>query len=499
MHNFGSQVETFRVFFRISGPTGYVDSLTVSLAGGRDSLLVFAGWIPAAGTYTARCSTWLAPDANRANDTLGVSFRAMNIILPGWTRRLDLLPGAKRKNIKDGGALVWGREPANDTGYIYAFKGNNTYEFYRYNVATNAWVVRESIPAYNRNMKKKAVKKGSSLAWGTDGKVYATKGNSTLVVWRYDPLARTWTQMADVPAGTKTCREGVGTAAVRVGGSDYIYLLKGSGTTEFYRYNIGADAWETMENAPTGASGKTFKNGSGVTYDGGDTIFTLKGSYNEFFSYSISGRNWTTRETLPRIAPPGTRKTKVKDGAGIAYNGRVVYALKGGNTNEFWNYDCSARRWYTADQMPTFSKRVKGGGALTFGADRCWAFRGNNTLEFWQYRSPIADGLPLAAGGSPKNVQGAAVPRTAEFGLQIAPNPFAGAASVTYSLPNSANVSLRLYDVTGKLVNTLASGHHPAGSYSYSLLTTHYSLVSGIYLLKFEAEGRVATQKLIIE
>jgi hypothetical protein len=498
VHNYGAQVETFQAFFRINGPTSYADSLTVSLGGGLDSILSFATWLPATGIYTARCSTWLAPDANPANDTLGLSFRAMVIIPPGWTRRLALLPGARRKNVKDGGALAWGREPLNDTDFVYAFKGNNTYEFYRYNVATNTWVARESIPARNRLLKKKAVKKGSSLAFGTDGRIYATKGNGTYDFWQYDPnkpWGTRWSQMEDVPLGAKKCKEGVGAAAVRVGGGDYVYLLKGSNTTEFYRYSIGANAWEAMPNAPLGTSGKMFKNGSCLTYDGGDTIFALKGTYNEFFTYSISGRNWTTRETLPRIAPPGTRKTKVKDGAGIAYNGRVVYTMKGGNTNEFWTYRCPDRRWLLADPMPAGLKKVKGGGSLTFGADRCWAFRGNNTLEFWQYKPTLADGLPRSGGGSPKDVMGDVQAGELRFGLSIAPNPLGSAAEIAFSLPGSGDVNLGLYDVTGRLDSGLYSGRRAAGHYRFTLAGSQ--LPAGIYFLKLRFNDGGREQQLV--
>ena len=83
----------------------------------------------------------------------------------------------------------------------------------------------------------------------------------------------------------------------------------------------------------------------------------------------------------------------------------------------------------------------------------------------------------------------------------MSPNPTTSSLNsfISYSLPDAGSVSLKLYDVTGKLVSTLASGYHPAGSYYYSLLTTHYSLASGVYLLKFETEGYNTTEKLVIE
>lgn len=85
--------------------------------------------------------------------------------------------------------------------------------------------------------------------------------------------------------------------------------------------------------------------------------------------------------------------------------------------------------------------------------------------------------------------------------LQITPNPSTSTAVISCVLPRSGSFSLKLYDISGKLVSTLASGYHAAGSYS-SLLTANSSqqkLTSGIYLLELEACGLRLNRKMIIE
>jgi hypothetical protein len=82
-------------------------------------------------------------------------------------------------------------------------------------------------------------------------------------------------------------------------------------------------------------------------------------------------------------------------------------------------------------------------------------------------------------------------------GFAIAPNPFSNATKVSYSLPNAGNVSLKLYDVTGKMVATLATGYHNAGTSSVTV--SRSSFASGIYLLKLETDNSTTTSKLIIE
>jgi hypothetical protein len=443
------------------------------------------------------------------------------VIAAAWNKAADVLPGGKNKNVKDGGCLTYA-EGAHDSNYVYALKGNNTFEFYRYTIAGNLWDAKESIPAIGRTLKKKGVKKGGALAtvrkkltddppdWQTT--LYATKGNNTLDFWQYDPAPGVWTQKADVPTGSKNVREGTGMAHVKIhfpgpgADTNYVYLLKGSGTYEFYRYNTEANSWETMANAPGGNSTKPYKNGSSITYDNNDTIWCLKGSYNELFAYSISGKDWVTKDTLPKRSPPGTKKTKVKDGSQIAYAGRVVYALKGGNTNEFWMYRCDEHTWYTATELTVGSKKVKGGGALVYAGSSksLYALRGNNTREFWSY-GPIASfGFGSGTGNRFKDeAQSQFAARSSQFALRIAPNPFTPSLnpSISYSLPVAGNISLKLYDVTGQLVSTLASGYHPAGSYS-SQLTANSSrqrLAAGIYMLRLDSEGNTTTQKLIIE
>jgi hypothetical protein len=76
-------------------------------------------------------------------------------------------------------------------------------------------------------------------------------------------------------------------------------------------------------------------------------------------------------------------------------------------------------------------------------------------------------------------------------------NPFVGKTQISYSLPRAGNASLRLYDVSGALVLTLARGNTTAGT--HNTLLSSEKLSRGIYLLKFESECYTLTNKLIIE
>ncbi len=306
-----------------------------------------------------------------------------------WAALADVPAGLRYKSAADGGCLAFGQETG--LGCVYALKGNNTTEFYRYDVAGNSWTLRESIPYAGSSSHLKAVKKGSSLVTASNGKVYATKGNNTYDFWQFDPGTGHWTEVADAP-GSRGNKEGVSLAAVEVGETPFVYLLKASGTNEFYRYNTQTDAWATMTPVTVG-NGRPFKSGSSIAYDGGDTIWCLKGTYNELAAYSITGNNWLSKDTIPKVAPPGGKKTKVRDGSQVSCIGRKVYALKGNNTNELWCYDCTQRSWAALPPMPTANRKVRGGGGLVTGNAQLWALRGNKTREFWAY-VPYGSGLP---------------------------------------------------------------------------------------------------------
>jgi len=76
------------------------------------------------------------------------------------------------------------------------------------------------------------------------------------------------------------------------------------------------------------------------------------------------------------------------------------------------------------------------------------------------------------------------------------PNPSVGIIEIQYGLPEKTNISLRIYDIQGRLVKSIFSGSKDAGY--YRLRINSKDLSSGIYFLRFEAEGYNTTRKLLI-
>jgi hypothetical protein len=85
-----------------------------------------------------------------------------------------------------------------------------------------------------------------------------------------------------------------------------------------------------------------------------------------------------------------------------------------------------------------------------------------------------------------------------EFQLsQNYPNPFNPTTKISYSIPKSGFVTLKIYDLLGKEVQTLVADFKAVGSYSLEIDAGELS--SGIYFYRLQsADGFVATQKMLL-
>ncbi|MEP0548660.1 MAG: T9SS type A sorting domain-containing protein [Rhodothermales bacterium] len=76
------------------------------------------------------------------------------------------------------------------------------------------------------------------------------------------------------------------------------------------------------------------------------------------------------------------------------------------------------------------------------------------------------------------------------------PNPVRGSATLRFSLPDAADVTLAIYDVLGRRVATAADGPRTAGAHEVTFEAT--GLPSGVYLVRLTTGARQATQRFVI-
>jgi hypothetical protein len=75
--------------------------------------------------------------------------------------------------------------------------------------------------------------------------------------------------------------------------------------------------------------------------------------------------------------------------------------------------------------------------------------------------------------------------KTQTLGIEVYPNPFPRTTTIRYSVPRTARVSLKVFDVTGRCVKTLVSGEKNPGYHDAEFQSK--DLRPGIYFARFEA------------
>ena len=500
--NFGDFAATFGAWFFIdsAGTRIYTSTRTVTALPAGVSTPVAFDLLPkphAAGSYATRCSVYLAGDGNAANDVMNGTFQF--VTTPprpaGWRTASPMPTGAKL--VQAGGWLNFdlGRQ------LVYAARGNKTPDFYSYDIAKDSWAVK---PAWPNGAEAKPPAKGSVSTPVNSGVFYAAKGNSTQGFWKYNTASDSWTPLANVPLGVTNKKVKGGGDLVLDGTSGIAYFLKGY-KNEFWMYNTANDSWRALANAP----GDKYGMGSWLALKD-SFIYCHMAKTHQFSIYNIKTGAWSSAGTgMPLVGRMGKSK-KSKDGGSAIWWENSLYALKGGNTQEFWRYtvsDTGPGTWTELDTVPlvgrggTKKKKVKAGGDITvvvpsgkgMPADLP-ALKGNKTNELWIYNT---GGLPL--GPAPwTGRNGVLADKIAGAGYDVAlsPNPLAtGCATLRYSLPRAGAAVLYVYDVTGRavLARSMLTGH--SGSTDLDLR----GLSAGVYLVELSAGSYSVTRKLVIQ
>ncbi|MGI4833558.1 MAG: T9SS type A sorting domain-containing protein [Janthinobacterium lividum] len=122
---------------------------------------------------------------------------------------------------------------------------------------------------------------------------------------------------------------------------------------------------------------------------------------------------------------------------------------------------------------------------------------GNIGIANPDYTSAAFSGTQSATFALATVALAARVADAAALGLNVYPNPAAGATTVAYQVTESAApVSIALTDLLGRTVRVLESGVKPVGSQSAVLNTA--ALAAGTYLVRVQVGDRVSTSKVAV-
>jgi hypothetical protein len=80
--------------------------------------------------------------------------------------------------------------------------------------------------------------------------------------------------------------------------------------------------------------------------------------------------------------------------------------------------------------------------------------------------------------------------------LQNWPNPFNPSTKIRYSVPQSSNVIIKVFDILGNELETLVNESKQTGTYELTWYAE--DLTSGVYIYRLQAASFVETKKMML-
>jgi hypothetical protein len=146
-----------------------------------------------------------------------------------------------------------------------------------------------------------------------------------------------------------------------------------------------------------------------------------------------------------------------------------------------------------------FDSLVPGYDNLTLGKDT-FALVSGLTPYVYYFRVRAYNALWTSQNSNTIQVLGVGIEadavQSSEFRVLSYPNPFTDHSTIQFTLPEPGEVTLKLYDLTGREVRSLVSGHREKGE--HRVMLNGSELNTGMYILRGNAGERVIMQKLII-
>lgn len=271
-------------------------------------------------------------------------------------------------------------------------------------------------------------------------------------------------------------------------------LLSAEGEASIFNNNRGEIAEEKLN--VTGAGSVTWAD-----YDGdGDLDIIVSGGSSKILSNNTSIKN-----TAPTV-PTSLLFTTAQDTVILSWNAStdaqtpsksLTYNVRIGTSS-------GASDILSANADLTNGKlRIQANGNA--GYSKILSLRGlPNGTYYWQVQA--VDNSFLGSLFSQEqqfdvtlstisNETGMDVPSSTKL-AQNYPNPFNPSTTINYTLKTSGSVNLKVYDITGRLVQELVNGHKNAGEHTVSFNASN--LASGLYIYRLHAAGKIITKKMTL-
>ena len=249
-----------------------------------------------------------------------------------------------------------------------------------------------------------------------------------------------------------------------VNGNIYKTTNSGSNWIQQTNYNDGTEFWNIkFLNANTG-----FAGGTGNNYFAGCIVKTTNGGNNWFNIYSDSTFYVTSLNITPQ-----NKITII-----LTYN------------SQFLNY---SKICVSTDLGITWNKQFETQNEELF----CVSYL--DSIHAMASGGPILFTYPPGSFINVKNIS-SEVPEKFEL-KQNYPNPFNPSTIIRYQITNSRFVTLKVYDILGREIETLVNEFQKAGTYETQFPNNQYTinqLASGVYFYKLVAGDFVSVKKMVL-
>jgi len=512
IQNYGTVSDSIQVFVRIR-PSTYAWFTTLGgLAPGESTTVSCSTWTAVLGSYTAVCSVAMAGDQDSTNNVASKYF-----IVAHWAQRPSIPEGWRRRKVQSG-ALSY----APTTKRLYALKGKNTNEFWRFDPATGIWDTLAPMPTEPSGSK---ARDGCDLTFdpdiGDSGVLWALKGGGRTDFYYYDIGRDSWTSrrgvfLVDTHRVVISRLPKKGAAIVYVPGHSAmgdVFCIPGNNSNNFLRYDIAHDTWDFAPDVPVQPlHRKKCKYGSDLAYNSDtDRVYVLKGSNTvEAYGYSfdpVRGDSW--RDTLDMVSLLGPTRRTVRGGGCMTSLGGDLFALKGGNRQEFWRYHLADDSWTRMSDIPVAMTghrvRPKRGAALAAAESTIFCLKGSYSYEFWEYLPSGDSYQPTLALPQPERQGVMALETRLDMSrpfLAVYPNPTRSGLVVDYNITSPARARVRVYDAAGKLVASVYDGPQLRGRHTFrwsGLGPRGQRPAAGVYFVKLESGDVRLAQKFVVQ
>ena len=378
-----------------------------------------------------------------------------------------------------------------DNNYVYLIGGGNGLfgttvqsSVQLYDVAANTYTACTSLPAAV-SMMGGGILNYTIIAtggWtGTTGSPTTYKG----VINPANMTQITWTTVAAYPAGGITRMASFPVTLGTYPSAAGIFCTGGavnggtlSGATHLY--NFCTDAWETL--TPNLAQARSNFKGCGKM---DNNVYVIAG-------FTTVGVGTSDKATLTAIAGNCYTPVPVELTSFTA-------SVTGSNVKLDWETASELNNsGFSVERKSVNSEFTEVGFVPGFGTTteaKSYSFLDQNLQNgIYSYRLKQIDFDGTFEYSQEVEVE---VFTPATFNLeQNYPNPFNPSTSIKYSVPESGNIRLSVFNIVGEEVAVLVNGFSQAGSFEVTFDASNLS--TGVYLYKLQSSNSVQTKKMML-